>query len=226
LTSRTAGTDGSLALAQEPGDRAPAQSTRPHLVVTPAEPARATQQPAPAEASASVAPEDAAASLAERKPAEAPVSAAVLTEAQPTATAGHGAGVDLAAMQSSLAAALAAAKGHQSASEQIEDAIFSVEGDVLSIQTTLSKTMLPVVINAEAERILQAALRDCSTGRPAMLRLKLLPGVAAPRNAAPKARAAAAGSAAELAEKHPIVQQAKRIFSADISNVIDLRGKS
>ena len=37
--------------------------------------------------------------------------------------------------------------------------------------------------------------------------------------------AATAGSAAELAQKHPLVQQAMRLFSAEISNVIDLRGK-
>ncbi len=32
--------------------------------------------------------------------------------------------------------------------------------------------------------------------------------------------------AAELAEKHPMVQEAKRLFSAEISNVIDLRDKT
>jgi hypothetical protein len=30
---------------------------------------------------------------------------------------------------------------------------------------------------------------------------------------------------AEMAEKHPMVQEARRLFSADISNVIDLREK-
>jgi DNA polymerase-3 subunit gamma/tau len=39
-------------------------------------------------------------------------------------------------------------------------------------------------------------------------------------------RPAASGSAAELAERHPMVQEAKRIFATELSNVIDLRNKS
>jgi DNA polymerase-3 subunit gamma/tau len=82
--------------------------------------------------------------------------------------------------------------------------------------------MLPVVLNADADRILQATLRTAAPG----LKLKLLPGAPEPANAAPKKpRAATAGSAAELAQKHPLVQQAMQLFSAEISNVIDLRGK-
>ena len=100
-----------------------------------------------------------------------------------------------------------------------------MRGDVLEIQTTVSKTMLPVVINAEAERTLRATLRDLG---PAGLGVKLLPGSPASNGngSAPKTRSAASGSAAELAEKHPMVQEAKRLFSAEISNVVDLRGKN
>ena len=127
----------------------------------------------------------------------------------------------LTALQSTLAAALAAVKGQQSASEQIEDATLTLAANTLTIQTTLSKAMLPIVLNADAERILKSTLREQS---PA-LKLTLLPGAPAPANSPRKSRSAASGSAAELAEKHPIVQQAKRLFSADISNVIDLRGK-
>jgi DNA polymerase-3 subunit gamma/tau len=54
-------------------------------------------------------------------------------------------------------------------------------------------------------------------------KLKLLPGVPAAIDAPKKARVAASGSAAELAEKHPVVQEAKRLFAAEISNIIDLR---
>jgi DNA polymerase-3 subunit gamma/tau len=41
--------------------------------------------------------------------------------------------------------------------------------------------------------------------------------------AAKKPRAAKAGSAADLAAKHPVVQQAQKLFNAEIRNVIDLR---
>ena len=144
---------------------------------------------------------------------------------------------DLSALQSRLVAALAAVKGQQSASELIEDATLSVDGETLRIQTTVSKTMLPVAINAEAQRLLQATLRDGSLaqGTASPLKLQLLPGAAVPSNAPRKPRSSTPGSstpgsstpgsAAELAEQHPMVQQAKRIFSADISNVIDLREK-
>jgi DNA polymerase-3 subunit gamma/tau len=130
---------------------------------------------------------------------------------------------DLSTLQHALAAALAAVKGHQSASEQIEEATVTLEGDTLTIQTSLSKAMLPAVFNADADRILKAAVRSAY---PTALNLNLLPGTTPAATVAPKRpRPAASGSAAELAERHPLVQQARELFSAEISNVIDLRDK-
>ena len=127
---------------------------------------------------------------------------------------------DLTALHTAFIAALAAVKGQQSASEQLEDSTLALNGNTLQIQTTLSKTMLPVILNADAERILKTALREANAGS---LKLAFLPGAPAPSGAPRKARKATSGSAAELAEKHPMVQEARRLFSADISNVIDLR---
>jgi DNA polymerase-3 subunit gamma/tau len=164
----------------------------------------------------------------------APVSAALPSEIHPSgpqlvaalsaaaATRPATANDDPAALQSTLIAALAAVKGQQSASEQLEESTFTLNGNTLEIRTSLSKTMLPVVFNADADRLLKTALRNANAGT---LIFKLLPGAPAPAGAAKKPRQAASGSAAELAEKHPMVQQARRIFSADISNVIDLRDK-
>jgi DNA polymerase-3 subunit gamma/tau len=129
---------------------------------------------------------------------------------------------DLASLQSALITALSATKGQQSASEQIEDSTLTLNGNTLEIQTTLSKTMLPVVLNADAERTMKAALREAGDST---LTLKLLPGVPAATSAPKKPRQAASGSVAALAEKHPMVQEARRLFSAEISNVIDLREK-
>ena len=130
--------------------------------------------------------------------------------------------LNLDALHTALVSALAAVKGQQSASEQIEDSTLKLNGNTLEIHTTLSKTMLPVILNADAERTMKAALREANAGA---LILKLVPGVA-PSSAAPKkARVAASGSVAEMAEKHPMVQEARRLFSAEISNVIDLREK-
>jgi DNA polymerase-3 subunit gamma/tau len=128
--------------------------------------------------------------------------------------------VDLDAIQSSLTEALDAVKGQQSASTAIHDATLILAGDTLQIQTAVSKAMLPTLFNADADRILKATLRQSHPN----LKLTLLPGT--PATAAPKKkRAAAAGSATELAENHPMVKEAKRLFSAEISNVIDLRDK-
>jgi DNA polymerase-3 subunit gamma/tau len=129
--------------------------------------------------------------------------------------------LNLESLQSALVSALAAVKGQQSASEQLEDSTLKLNGNTLEIHTTLSKTMLPVVLNAEAERTMKTVLRDQASALP----LKLIPG-APVANAGPrKPRAAASGSVAEMAEKHPMVQEARRLFSAEISNVIDLREK-
>ena len=128
--------------------------------------------------------------------------------------------IDLDTLQSTLVAALAAVKGQQSASDAIHDATLTLAGDTLNIQTTFSKHTLAAMFNADANRILTATLRQSHPN----LKLSLLPGTAA--SAAPKKkRAAAAGSATELAENHPMVKEAKRLFSAEISNVIDLRDK-
>jgi len=130
--------------------------------------------------------------------------------------------LDLGELQGKMVAALGSVKGQQSASEQMEEATLTLDGDTLTVQTGLSKTMLPVVVNAEAEKILKGVLREVD----ASLKLVLLPGAPAAASAVKRpARAASAGSAAELAERHPVVQEAKRLFSADISNVIDLRDK-
>ena len=129
--------------------------------------------------------------------------------------------LDLEALQSALVSALAAVKGQQSASEQVEESTLKLNGNTLELHTTLSKTMLPVILNDAAEKTMKAVLRD----QAETLTLKLFPGVAAAIAGVRKARVAASGSVAEMAEKHPMVQEARRLFSAEISNVIDLREK-
>jgi len=104
-----------------------------------------------------------------------------------------------------------------SAADAIEDSTWTpVEGDV-QVLTELSKVMLPVVLNAEADKILRAAARDAGVPR-----LTLLPG--APSNSASKKpKAARVGSVQAKALEHPMVQQAQKLFNAEIQTVIDLR---
>ena len=123
---------------------------------------------------------------------------------------------DAAAMvQHSVVEALAAAS-QTSAAEALADAAWTLAGGEAHIQTALSKTMLPVVINPEAEKIARAVLRDAG-----VLKLTLLPAAAAA--AAKKPRPARTGSVQARALEHPMVQQAQKLFHAELQTVIDLR---
>jgi DNA polymerase-3 subunit gamma/tau len=250
-SSTTLSTEGSLALAERPEPTpqptiaAPQSNTRPHLVAAPIEaPAPIHAAPIHTEdivaspitaplASDNKVPKEVTDSRVPQEVTDSPVPQEVSDSPVPQgfSLGSHSSNKVEGALapekssselQSILISALASVKGQQSASEQLEDATLSLTADTLTIQTTLSKTMVPVILNAEAERILKAALRD---SHPTPLKLVLLPGVAAPSTSPKKPRAATSGSAAELAEKHPLVQQARTLFSAEISNIIDLREK-
>jgi DNA polymerase III subunit gamma/tau len=115
--------------------------------------------------------------------------------------------------------ALMNAKSQGSAADALADAEWSIEGGEIRVQTELSKTMLPMVVNPEADKLVRAALRNAGA---AALKRVLLPG-AANASATKKARPARSGSVQAKAMEHPVVQQAQRLFNAEIRNVIDLR---
>jgi DNA polymerase-3 subunit gamma/tau len=104
-----------------------------------------------------------------------------------------------------------------SAADAIEDAVWTIVDGEARVQTELSKVMLPVVLNPEAEKILRAAAREASLSR-----LILLPGAPA-AGSAKKPRPARTGSVQAKALEHPMVQQAQKLFQAEIQTVIDLR---
>jgi DNA polymerase-3 subunit gamma/tau len=118
--------------------------------------------------------------------------------------------------QQAVVEALAAAK-LSSAADAMADAVWTIANGEASVQTELSKTMLPVVMNPEAEKITRNALRAAGIHK-----LTLLAGTAAPA-AAKKPRTARAGSVHAQALEHPMVQQAQKLFHAEIQTVIDLR---
>jgi DNA polymerase-3 subunit gamma/tau len=123
------------------------------------------------------------------------------------------------ALQGAAVDALSAAKNQDTATDALADAEWTVKDGEVRVQTDLSKTMLPMVINGEAEKLVKNALRDAGAGA---LKLVLLPGVktaASPK----KPRAAKSGSAQAKAMDHPIVQRAQTLFNAEIRTVIDLR---
>ncbi len=117
--------------------------------------------------------------------------------------------------------ALASARSQSSAADAVSDATFALAGEMLQIETQLSKLMLPTVINPEAEKLVRAAILAHSPG----LRITLMPNTnpaAANAAAAKKPRTARSGSAQAKALEHPIVLEAQRLFNAEIRNVIDL----
>jgi DNA polymerase-3 subunit gamma/tau len=97
------------------------------------------------------------------------------------------------------------------------DAVWTIANGEASVQTELSTKMLPVVMNAEAEKIVRAAALTAG-----IRKLTLLPGAPAPA-AEKKTRAPRSGSVHAKALEHPMVQQAQKLFHAEIQTVIDLR---
>lgn len=135
--------------------------------------------------------------------------------------AANGAGTevtsDSARAQRAVVEALQGA-GQGSAADAMNDAVWEIVGNEARVQTGLSKTMLPAVMNADAEKIAKNALRTAG-----VMKLKLLAG-AASETAPKKPRTAKTGSAQARALEHPMVQEAQRLFDAEIQSVIDLSG--
>jgi DNA polymerase-3 subunit gamma/tau len=117
--------------------------------------------------------------------------------------------------------ALAMAKSQDSAADALGDSSWTVDGGTIRIQTQVSKTMLPIAVNPEAEKIVKDALRDAGHGA---LKLMFLSATAETKSAetAKKPKIARAGSAKARALAHPVVQRAQELFHAEVRNVIDL----
>ncbi|MDE3104897.1 MAG: DNA polymerase III subunit gamma/tau [Acidobacteriota bacterium] len=189
-------------------------SSAPALDPVALSPGRAEPVPEPIRI---VPPASAQSSVSVQSPAAAaptPLSAAA---AAPAAMA-PAASLEPETLQRAVVEALEAANGQKTAAEALEDATWSIEAGELRIQTTVSKSMLPIAINPEAERILKSTLRQHNA---ATLKLVLLPGTAANANKAP--RPVKTGSVQARALEHPVVQQAQKLFQAEIRTIIDLR---
>jgi DNA polymerase-3 subunit gamma/tau len=195
---------------------APVAAPKP-VAVTPIEvKVQVVESPKPIAPAAGMSEAVAATSVAVLEPVAEPEVEVAAPEvaAENTAPAGESA----AEFQRVAVEALQAASRQETAADAMYDALWTVVDGEIRVQTEVSKTMLPIAVNADAERIIKAALRAHGAGA---LKLVLLPGSASSEKKKP--RAAKAGSAEDLAAKHPVVQQAQRLFNAEIRNVIDLR---
>jgi DNA polymerase-3 subunit gamma/tau len=120
-------------------------------------------------------------------------------------------------LQARVVEALQAA-GQGAAADAMADAAWTVDRGEARLQTELSRTMLPVQINPEAERIAKGILRDA-----AIHKLTLLAANAnSAGTATKKPRVAKSGSAEARARQHPMVMEAQRLFEAEIQSVMDL----
>jgi len=134
--------------------------------------------------------------------------------------AGEGSRPSAESLKEMAARALAGAKSQDSAADAMEEAEWTLDNERLRIQTTVSATMLPMVVNSEAERIVRGVVQGAA-GMGAV-RVDFLPGKAQLQEPVKRERRGSSGSAQAKAEQHPIVQQAQRLFHAEIRNVIDL----
>jgi DNA polymerase-3 subunit gamma/tau len=125
---------------------------------------------------------------------------------------------DASELQRLVVEALSAAR-QNSAADAMGDATWTIANGEASVQTDISNTMLPHVMNPEAEKVARAALRSAG-----VMKFTLLAGAAKPV-ADKKPRVARSGSAQAKAMEHPMVQQAQKLFDAEIQTVIDLSGK-
>ena len=124
------------------------------------------------------------------------------------------------ALQKAAVDALLGAKNQDTAADALEEAEWVVAENEVRVQTDISKIMLPMVINADAEKLIKAAV--LSAGGEGF-KLALLPGVKGEGTATKKPRAARSGSVQAKAMEHPIVRRAQTLFNAEIRSVIDLR---
>ena len=98
----------------------------------------------------------------------------------------------------------------------MEDATWTLVDGEARVQTQLSKIMLPAALNPEAEKLAKEAMRALG-----VMRWTVLPG-ASTAKAEKKPRTAKSGSAEARAREHPMVQEAQRLFEAEIQSVMDL----
>ena len=152
--------------------------------------------------------------------AESPIpETAALSEPSPDVRSTVSAALDADEVKQGLVSALAQ-QGHDSASQLISTARFTLEATSLRIEVPgIGKKMLSLTVNAAAEKIIRQELQ--SRGGPA--RFMVIPGEGVASTSTMSAPPA--GSIQQAALEHPMVQRAREIFHAEVRSVVDLRTK-
>ncbi len=114
--------------------------------------------------------------------------------------------------------------GHQTAASLLEAGIWQWNGKEMQVQTAISKVMLDMTYNAEAQRIARESFRRRV---PAGYNLNVAPEARGSANTAnPNASEMPPKSVSQRAPQtmdHPLVQHAQELFHAEIRSVVNLR---
>ncbi len=114
--------------------------------------------------------------------------------------------------------------GHQTAASLLEAGIWQWNGKEMQVQTAISKVMLDMTYNAEAQRIARESFRRRV---PAGYNLNVAPEARGSANTAnPNASERPPKSVSQRAPQtmdHPLVQHAQELFHAEIRSVVNLR---
>ncbi len=113
-----------------------------------------------------------------------------------------------------------AGAGHNTAATLLRTSQWREKNGGIEVELGIKKTMLALTMNAEAEKICKAALQRLGSSK----KLTFVPGEGA-ANPPATSSSAASGSVQALALDNPLVQQAQRLFNAEVRTVIDLREK-
>ncbi len=158
----------------------------------------------------------------QEQPAPRPISHATSPEPSPAPDQMNGT-LDLDGMREAAVAALAAGN-HATAATLLGDGKWTETPDGVRVEVAAKKVMLGLVMNAEAEKLVRAAIRPYAGQPPRPV--QWVPGESGSAGAkAAPARPLPAGSVQALAMENPLVQQAKDLFQAEVRSVVDLRGK-
>src|SRR3954470_18185757 len=110
--------------------------------------------------------------------------------------------------------------GFPSVATLLDGGEWSLAGSEIVIKVSATSTVVDMVVNAEAKRVVTTAAT--SVARRA-LKLKIVGGVSNGQNTAPRAQSAPVGSARQRAADDPIVRRMQEKFNAEIRTVIDKR---
>ncbi len=191
----------------------------PEQIGSSSAPTRSAPNDLPASAPNSSAPETPAGNLPTPIPQGKALSTPGFSAPAPSTPISSAPNLSLEVLKQAAATALSSARSQGSAADALEDAEWTIDHQSLRIQTAVSPTMLPMVINADAEKLVRAALRDAGL---AAIKVEFLPGKPGAPAEPKRPRRSSSGSAQAKAEQHPIVQQAQKLFHAEIRKVIDL----